>query len=92
MDRLLLGALVLLLAAPTGAPADVRHGEALHGSNCVACHDSGMYTRPDRRIHSYEALVVQVNRCETSLGLRWFPKDVSAVAEFLNQRYYRFPH
>ena len=80
-----------VLAAP-----DVERGKALHDANCTACHSSmfggdatRIYTRPDRRVKSREGLTRQVQRCNHSLGLQWFDDDVEAVAEYLNQTYYK---
>lgn len=84
-----------LLAAPV--QADIKRGENLHGANCVSCHASMvggngsiLYTRADRRVTSLNQLVTQVNRCEATLGLRWFEEDVMAVVEYLNRNYYKF--
>jgi hypothetical protein len=32
----------------------------------------------------------QVQRCELSLGLKWFDDDIENVAAYLNQTYYHF--
>jgi cytochrome c2 len=88
-------AMGLLLSSP--AVSDVRRGEELHAKNCVSCHTSmvggngsALYTRTDRRINSLDQLIAQVNRCESSLELRWFEEDVMAVVEYLNRNYYKF--
>ena len=70
--------------------ADAEHGQKLHEEQCMKCHDSGVYTREDRRVADRDALVKQVKRCELNLGLQWFDTDVNDVVQYLNQSYYKF--
>ena len=70
--------------------ADLKAGQALHEQHCLSCHDSGVYTRADRRVTSPEGLRKQVQRCELSLGLSWYDEDVDNVAHYLDQTYYKF--
>ena len=77
--------------------ADVQLGEKLHQDNCISCHvsmaggdGSGLYTREDRRVNSFDSLVTQVNRCNVNLGVGWFDDEVEAVAAYLNANYYQF--
>ena len=56
----------------------------------MKCHDSGVYTREDRRVTDRDALVKQVKRCEQNLGLSWFDTDINDVVQYLNQSYYKF--
>ena len=69
---------------------DINHGKSLQQKNCMSCHDDSIYSREDRRVTSMDALRAQVQRCETSLNLQWFPEDVDAVIEHLNTSYYKF--
>ncbi len=90
-----------LLLALIGLPAlaaEPDRGAELHQQNCVACHTnmaggdgSGLYTRPNRRVSSWEGLQKQVRRCELNLELRWFDDDVLAVSDYLNRTYYHLP-
>jgi mono/diheme cytochrome c family protein len=89
--------LLLLLYPAFSTAADLEAGRQLHDANCTACHQSLMageanriYTRPDRRVDSYDELVAQVRRCELNLGLQWLEEDVSNVAAFLNTQHYHF--
>lgn len=70
--------------------ADLAKGGELHESNCLSCHGTEVYTREDRMIGSMDSLVTQVNRCNVNLGTGWFDDEVEAVAEYLNENYYRF--
>ena len=64
--------------------------ESFHGTNCTRCHDSSVYTRPNRRVRSLQALDVQVARCDANLGIKLFPEDQAALVNFLNTRFYGF--
>lgn len=70
--------------------ADAEHGQKLHDEQCMKCHDSGVYTREDRRVADRDALVKQVKRCELNLGLNWFDTDINDVVQYLDQSYYKF--
>jgi len=58
--------------------------------NCTSCHGSEVYTRPDRKIDSLSGLKTQVEACNTNLNTGMFPEEVNAVAELLNEEYYKF--
>ena len=100
MKKTLTLSLGLLLVAGTGLAqaADPQRGKTLHDKHCISCH-SGMvggdgtllYTRKNRRVKSFDELIAQINRCDQSLGLQWFPDDVQDVAAYLNQAFYKFP-
>jgi mono/diheme cytochrome c family protein len=89
--RLLILTTTGLLAAGTlAANAAADNGAALHQENCTSCHDDSVYTRKDRRVTSMAGLKKQVQRCELSLGLKWFEEDVDDVVSYLNTTYYKF--
>lgn len=84
-----------LTCAMTGAMNDAlaedpSTGQSLHDRSCVACHDSQVYTRPNRRVTDLDGLAAQVDRCETNLGLLWFDEQKGAVVDYLNDSYYHF--
>ncbi len=70
--------------------ADIERGQKLHNTYCTNCHTPSVYTRPNRRIDSLEALNRQVQRCETALGVKWPAEDVTDVVQYLNDNYYKF--
>ena len=84
--------LALALAAGAGPvlAADTGHGKQLQQENCRSCHDDGMYTRENRKVTTPDGLTKQVQRCEATLGLQWFEEDVSDVAAYLNDSFYKF--
>ena len=75
-----------------GVAADAQRGNTLHDSRCTACHDSSVYTRPDHKIRSLDALRAQVTRCSQAAGANWNSNDISDVVEYLDQTYYHFGH
>jgi mono/diheme cytochrome c family protein len=98
MKEFTLSAVILIgVCALPAMAADPANGRALHDPNCIACHEAlmegnadALYTRPDRLVGNFDALVKQVNRCQLTLGLQWFDEDISDVAHYLNQTYYKF--
>jgi hypothetical protein len=79
--------LALSLPAAASEPGSIEH---LYQEHCIACHGSEVYTRRDRKVTSAEGLKVQVQRCELSLGLRWFDEEITGMADYLNENYYQF--
>jgi cytochrome c5 len=86
--RLLTVALLLPLAT-AGQAADFD-AEKFIGEKCSQCHDSSVYTRPDRRVQSLDGLNNQVRRCDSMIGTKLFEDDINAVVDHLNTRYYHF--
>jgi len=79
-------ALPLLVPAAAAAPSPA---EPLHQAHCLGCHGPEVYTREDRKLTSLPGLHRQVQRCELALGLKWFDEEIGAVADYLNEHYYR---
>ena len=81
------GSLLMLAGTLNAAAFDAA---SYHEAQCTRCHDSGVYTRSDRRINSYPALEAQVARCDANLATKLFPEDLSQLVEHLNSNYYKF--
>lgn len=64
--------------------------DAYHQQNCTRCHDSGVYTRENRRVRSYPQLEAQVARCDAMLETKLFPDDLASLVDHLNDSYYQF--
>nr|VFK02204.1 MAG: hypothetical protein BECKH772B_GA0070898_102663 [Candidatus Kentron sp. H]VFK02259.1 MAG: hypothetical protein BECKH772A_GA0070896_102623 [Candidatus Kentron sp. H]VFK05380.1 MAG: hypothetical protein BECKH772C_GA0070978_102653 [Candidatus Kentron sp. H] len=86
-----------LLAVGHAYGADLEAGGKLHEENCVTCHNSlndgdanSLYTREDRRVTSLPGLKAQVERCQYSLELQWFDKEIDRVTAYLNHHFYHF--
>ncbi len=84
---LTLGMFILVPVASATAAVD---GEKLHTTRCTGCHDHSVYTRPDRRIQSLEALRGQINACGHVGGQSLGAEERNAITRYLNERYYRF--
>lgn len=88
----------LLIALAVGAgsaqaallPGDAAKGKALHDKQCVACHDSSMYTRANRRVKSPEGLIGQVNGCVRQIGLKLDRDQVNDLVKHLDESFYKF--
>ncbi len=76
--------------------ADLKLGQQLIADNqCDACHirnvggdGNGIY-RPSGRISTLGLLRGQVEACNTTLNLGFFPEEVTSVAAVLNRDHYR---
>jgi cytochrome c553 len=71
-------------------PGDAARGKALHAKQCTACHDSSVYTRPNRRIRSIEALIGQVNNCVRQTGIKLDRDQVNDLVKYLDESFYEF--
>jgi cytochrome c553 len=89
--HMIFGIVIGFALTPFATAADLKAGATLHAEHCMKCHDSGVYTREDRRISDLEGLRKQVKRCELSLDLTWFDEQVEDVVHYLNSTYYKFP-
>ncbi len=80
--------LCLLIVLP--AMADESEAAHMVQEKCTACHDSGMYTRENRRVKTIAALGTQVRMCNTNTNAQWFDDEVDQVIDYLNSSYYKF--
>jgi len=71
-------------------PGDATKGKALHDKQCVACHDSSVYSRTNRRVKSPEALIGQVNNCVRQVGLKLDRDQVNDLVKHLDESFYKF--
>lgn len=81
--------LLLFMVMPAVASEDYQ-GRNLYEEHCVACHDSTVYTRKDRIVHSFSELKERIRQCELSNELAWFDEEVEDVATYLNNNFYHF--
>lgn len=71
-------------------PGDAANGKKLLAVHCMECHDTGVYTRKDRRIKSLGGLIGQVEACNRLLKKELTPAQVNDLIAYLNETYYRF--
>jgi cytochrome c2 len=86
---------VTLLAAAGVAqaaflPGDAAKGKAIVDKQCMACHDSSVYTRANRRVQSVEGLIGQVNGCVRQTGVKLDRDQINDVVKYLDESYYHF--
>lgn len=68
---------------------DIEKGKVLHGRDCVACHDHGMYTRPNH-LKSLPGLERQIELCSDNLKKDYSDDDQADLIIYLNDAYYKF--
>lgn len=76
--------------ATTSLATDVVNGKKLYDSKCQGCHDSHIFTRPNRIVHTYEALISRVEFCDSQIKANLTDGEQSDVTDFLNQDYFKF--
>ena len=93
MKTLLLTTSLLLTASVAHSAelvlGDATKGKQLHNRDCVACHDSSVYTRPNR-IKSLSGLEKRVQMCSGMLNKGYTEDDQANIVKFLNDTYYKF--
>jgi len=88
--------LLISLTLSTGSvqaallPGDAAQGKAVHDKQCVACHDTSVYTRANRRVKSPEALIGQVNNCVRQTGAKLDRDQVNGLVKYLDESFYKF--
>jgi mono/diheme cytochrome c family protein len=90
--RLTVPAALLVPALAAGAPESVPvQGKALHDQHCLGCHDTSVYTRADRMIHTAVELEAQVSQCAAGPAeVDWDRDQIRAVARYLGETFYGF--
>ena len=84
--------LILLMPSAYAAelPGDSADGSFLHDANCLGCHDTGIYTRKDRRIRSLDALKGQLANCSHIANLEFSAIEMQNIIKYLNDQFYQF--
>ena len=78
-----------LLAKPA-LPADSAQGKKLHDANCMTCHNTSLYTRPDRKIKSLSALNQRVGACTHAAQVTLTDDEQKSIVQYLNEQFYKF--
>ena len=89
---LCLSLLILLMPSAYAAelPGDSAEGSFLHDANCLGCHDTGVYTRKDRRIRSLDALKGQLASCSHMANQQFSAIEMQNIIKYLNDQFYQF--
>lgn len=69
---------------------DAAKGKAFYDKHCVACHDTSVHTRKDRKVGSIGGLKGQVAMCSNQLKMD-LPKDTQDdLVKYLNDAFYKY--
>jgi hypothetical protein len=74
-----------------GRMADVRRGQLLYETACIACHREQVHWRDKRLVHDWSSLLFQVARWQEIAGQNWSGEEIIDTAAYLNTRIYRMP-
>lgn len=81
---------LLMPVAHAALLGDSTKGKRLHETNCTGCHDSGVYTRKDRRVKSLDALKGQLQGCGHMAKKEFSTTEQQDIVKYLNEQFYRF--
>ena len=81
---------LIILPAGTALAQSGIPAKKLHDANCTQCHDAGMYTRPNRKMHSLDDVRKQVGACSRASGASLSAAEKEALVNYLNDNFYRF--
>ncbi|HTP45297.1 MAG TPA: hypothetical protein VMQ50_00060 [Casimicrobiaceae bacterium] len=82
---------LLIPLASAATPGDgAAAGQRLHQANCTGCHDSSMYTRPNHKIRSLDALEHQVEGCGHAAKKEFSATEIRDLVKYLNDSFYHF--
>ena len=70
--------------------SDAANGKKLYHQGCTGCHNTEIHTRPNKIIFSKKALFKRIKFCDSMAGNHFNDQQVSDIAEYLNQNFYKF--
>jgi mono/diheme cytochrome c family protein len=73
------------------AAADVQRGRLLYETYCIACHTTQAHWRDKHIVASWADLLYQVTRMQKNAGQDWSSTEISDVATYLNELFYKMP-
>jgi mono/diheme cytochrome c family protein len=83
-------ALLLPSAAHAALQGNGTNGQRLHETNCIGCHDSSVYTRPEHKVRSLDALKHQLAGCGHMTNKTFSEAQTRDLVKYLNDRFYHF--
>jgi len=85
---------LLVLLAPSAyaasLPGDGANGKRLVDANCMACHQTDIFTRKDRQVQSLDALKEQLVACSHAAKTDFSASEMQDLLKYLNDQFYRF--
>ena len=69
--------------------ADAQRGRVLYETYCIACHTTQAHWRDKHIVRSWADLLYQVTRMEKNAGQDWSAAEISDVANYLNDTFYK---
>ena len=84
--------LILMMPGAYAAelPGDSVDGKRLHDSNCMGCHNTGIYTRKDHSVQSLDALKKQLSGCSHVANKEFSATETQNLIKYLNDQFYQF--
>jgi len=68
---------------------DVKRGQLLYETNCIACHTTQAHWRDKHLVRSWPDLLYQVSRWQKNTGQNWSSEEINDTAAYLNQTFYK---
>ena len=82
--------LSIALLAPPALAGDSAQGKELHDASCTKCHNTNVYTRPERKIKSLAALNERVGACTHAAQVTLTDDEQKSIVQYLNEQFYKF--
>lgn len=92
MKQILCVSIMIVLTSSVYAalPGDSAEGKRLHDANCMACHDTGIYTRTNHVVQSLDQLEQQLQGCSHMAQKEFSESESDDIIKYLNENFYHF--
>ena len=93
MKSILCASLLILLmpsAHAASLPGDSANGKLLLDAHCMECHQTGVFTREDRKVQSLDALKEQLVGCTHMARQEFSASEMQDLLKYLNDQFYQF--
>jgi mono/diheme cytochrome c family protein len=80
----------VVVLSPAVCWSDEKDGQLLYETHCITCHNEQVHWRQNRLVKDWTTLRTQVERWQGNIGQRWTRGQISDVAKYLNQMFYKF--
>lgn len=85
-----IGLLIAGMIVTTAAFADAEKGKKMFAeAKCIECHNTTDFSE-SKNVHNFKQLEQRVQACQLNSSAGWFDEDVTSVADYLNQDFYKF--